>query len=199
MLYDSFPPVRNLLLETPERINVNALLPPRTSSSTPNKISAHAQPSPQSTSQPHAASPTLVNRPLRHRSLRPHALHDLLHIRLNHHPSHNHLAQRRMQRLKVENQIQLADILKQPVQRFDVYLNQIDEGERGLSGGRNDDEIEGGVVTVRNEGGDVVVWFRRGGGGAGGGEEGREGKEVAGALWTVGDEGEDFGDESLLD
>lgn len=43
------------------------------------------------------------------------------------------------------------------------------------------------------------MWFGRGGGGAGGGEEGREGEEVAGALWTVGNEGEDFGDESLLD
>lgn len=35
-------------------------------------------------------------------------------------------------------------------------------------------------------------------GGARGGEEGREGEEVAGPGWAVGDEGKDLGDESLL-
>lgn len=32
-----------------------------------------------------------------------------------------------------------------------------------------------------------------------GGEEGWQGEEVAGACWAMGDEGEDLGDETLLD
>ena len=53
-------------------------------------------------------------------------------------------------------------------------------------------------MAVGDEGGAVGV--RVGGGGAGaGGEEGWEREEVAAALWAGGDEGEDLGDEALLD
>lgn len=49
----------------------------------------------------------------------------------------------------------------------------------------------------------MAVGYERGGvgggGGRGGGEEGRKGEEVAAAGWAGGDEGEDFGDEALLD
>jgi len=52
-------------------------------------------------------------------------------------------------------------------------------------------------VAVGDEGGGVVV--RGGGAGVRRGEERREGEEVAAAGWAGGDEGEDLGDEALLD
>ena len=103
-----------------------------------------------------------------------------------------------MQGLKVEDEVQLAHVLKQFVQGLDVDLYQVDQGERGLGRGGDDDEEQGRVVTVGDEGGDVVVRLGRGVGGAGGGEERRQRKEVARARGPVGYEGEDLGDESLL-
>lgn len=105
-----------------------------------------------------------------------------------------------MQRLKIENQVQLAHILKQPVQGFDEDLDEIEEGERGFGGGGDDDEVERGVVPVGDERGSVVVLLTGLGVVAGGGcEEWWEREEVAGAGGACGDEGEDFGEESLLD
>lgn len=101
-----------------------------------------------------------------------------------------------MQRLEIKNQIQLAHILKQAVQRLDEHLDQIQQRKRGLGGCADQDEVEGGVVAVGDEGGGVVVGV---GGGGRRGEERGEGEEVAGGGGAVGDEGEDFGDEALLD
>ena len=70
-----------------------------------------------------------------------------------------------MQRLEVENQIQLADILEQAVEGLDEDLDEIEEGEGGFGGGGDEDEVEGGVVAVGDEGGGVVLL----GGGRGGG------------------------------
>ncbi len=58
-------------------------------------------------------------------------------------------------------------------------------------------------MPIGYEGGHIVGW-RFGAGGRRGGrplgrEEGWEGEEVAGARGAVRDEGEDFGDEALLD
>lgn len=104
-----------------------------------------------------------------------------------------------MQALKVEDEVQLAHILEQLVQRLDVDLDQVDQGERRLGGRGDDDEEERRVVPVRHQRGDVVVLLvARRVRGSGGGEEGREGEEIAGACWPVGYEGEDFGYEALL-
>jgi hypothetical protein len=104
-----------------------------------------------------------------------------------------------MQRLVVEYQIQFAHVLEQPVQRLDVHLDQVDQRQRGLGRRRDDDEVKGGIVAVGDERGDVVLVLRGGGARRGGGEEGWEGQEVAGTWGAVGDEGEDFGYEALLD
>ena len=84
-------------------------------------------PCPNSDTRPR---PRLINRPLRNPALTPHALNHLLQPRLNYNTTHDHLPQHRMQCLKIENQIQLAHILKQPVQRLDKDLDQIEERER---------------------------------------------------------------------
>ncbi len=74
-----------------------------------------------------------------------------------------------MQRLKVEDEIQLADVFKQAVERLDEDLNQVEQGERGFRGRGDQDEVEGRVVAVGDEGGGVVVGlgWARGRGGAG--------------------------------
>lgn len=53
-----------------------------------------------------------------------------------------------MQRLEIKYQIQLAHVFKQPVERFDEYLDEIEEREGGFGGGRDEDEVEGCVVAV---------------------------------------------------
>lgn len=102
-----------------------------------------------------------------------------------------------MQRLEVEYEIQLADILEQAVECLDEDLDEVEQREGRLGGGGDEDEVEGGVVAVGDERGAVGVGGV--GGGGAGGEEGREGQEVATGLRTGGDEGEDLGDETLLD
>ncbi len=53
-----------------------------------------------------------------------------------------------MQCLEVEDQVQLAHVLKQPIECFDENLDQVEESERGLCGSGDEDEIESCVVTV---------------------------------------------------
>ena len=73
-----------------------------------------------------------------------------------------------MQRLEIENQIQLTDVFEKAIEGLDEDLDQIEQGE-GCFGGRGDeDEVEGCVVAVRDEGGGVVVGLGRGCGGGGG-------------------------------
>lgn len=87
-----------------------------------------------------------------------------------------------MQCLKIEDQVQLANILKQPVQRLNKNLYEIKKRERRLGGGADENEIEGCVVAVGDQGGGVVV------GGAGGGRGGRgseERRETVGAGQKV--------------
>jgi hypothetical protein len=102
---------------------------------------------------------------------------------LDHNTANNHLAQRRMQGLEIEDQIQLADILKQAVQGLDIDLDEVDQGQRALGAGAYDDEIQRGIVAVGDEGRDVVVRCGRGLRGVGGGlraEERWQWEEVAG-------------------
>ncbi|OAQ97517.1 hypothetical protein LLEC1_01948 [Akanthomyces lecanii] len=104
-----------------------------------------------------------------------------------------------VQRLKVEDEVELADVLKELVERLDVDLDQVDQGERRLGRRRDDDEVERRVVAVRDERGHVVLLpggaVRR----ARGREQRRKRQEVAGARGPVRHEGEDFGNEALLD
>ena len=80
-----------------------------------------------------------------------------------------------MQRLKVEDQIQLADVFEKAVEGFDEDLDQIEQGERGLRRGGDEDEVERCVVAVCDEGGGVVVGLGRARGGGGGrGQQGWE-------------------------
>lgn len=164
------------------------------SSPSPDKVPAHTEAS----AQPRA--PRLVDRPLRHGALCLDPRDDPVEVRLYHHAADDHLGQGGVQALKVEDEVQLAHVLEQLVQRLDVHLDQVDQGQRRLCGGRDDDEEERRVVPVRHERGDVVLLLVAGRvGGSRGGEQGRQREEVAGAGWPVGDEGEDFGYEALLD
>lgn len=61
-------------------------------------------------SQPGTSS--LVNRPLRDCALRLDSRDDLVQLRLNHDPAHDHLAECRVQGLEIEDQVQLANILE---------------------------------------------------------------------------------------
>lgn len=163
------------------------------SSPSPDKVPAHTEACAQS------RAPRLVDRPLRHRTLGLDPRDYPVEVRLYHHAADDHLGQGGVQALEVEDEVQLAHVLEQLVQSLDVHLDQVDQGERRLGGRGDDDEEERRVVPVRHERGDVVVLLVAGRvGGSGGGEEGRQREEVAGAGWSVGDEGEDFGYEALL-
>lgn len=104
-----------------------------------------------------------------------------------------------MQRLEVEDEIQLADILKQLIQRLDVYLYQVDQRERRLRRRRDDDEVERRIMAVRHQRRHVALLFRRSVRRAGRGEQWRERQEVAGTCRAIRHEGEDFGYQALLD
>ena len=101
-----------------------------------------------------------------------------------------------MQRLEIEDQIQLAHVLEQSIQGFHEDLNQIQECKRRLGGGGDEDEVERGVVAVGHERWSIILLVR---GGAGGSEERWEWEEVAAAGWSGRDKGEDLGNEALLD
>jgi hypothetical protein len=53
-----------------------------------------------------------------------------------------------MQGLEIEDQVQLANILKQSVQRLDVDLDEIDQGQRRLGRRGYDDEVESRIVSI---------------------------------------------------
>lgn len=85
-----------------------------------------------------------------------------------------------MECFEIENQVQLAHIFEKAVEGLHEDLNEIEESQRGLSRGRNDDEVERRIVAVGDERGSIVV---RGGGCrrfAAVGEEGRETERSAG-------------------
>lgn len=76
-----------------------------------------------------------------------------------------------MQCLKIKDKIQLADILKQAIERFDENLDEIEKRKRGLGGGGYNDEVESCIVTVSDKGGSIVMGGARGGRFAAAGEE----------------------------
>jgi len=92
-----------------------------------------------------------------------------------------------MQSLKVEDQIQLTHVFEEAVQRFDKDLDEVKQGKWGFGGCADYNEVERCVVPICHEGRGVVVLGSCGrvGGSAGAGEKWREGKKVAGAVWTI--------------
>lgn len=118
----------------------NAVSPP-----CPREVGAHTKTAGQS------GGPAFVHRAFRNCSLRPDSRHYAVPIRLYDDAAYDHLRQRSVQRLEVEDEVQLAYILKQLIQSLDVDLYQIDQGERGLGRGGDDDEVEGRVVAVCHE------------------------------------------------
>ncbi|KAJ8112807.1 hypothetical protein OPT61_g4912 [Boeremia exigua] len=143
-------------------------------------------PRPQPPAPPHAypaGTPklALVDGPLGHAALALDPLNNPIKLCLDHYPPDNHLAQGGVQRLEVEDEVELAHVLEQAVQSLDEDLDQVEQGQRRLGGGGDDDEVEGGVVAL----------------GAGAGGRGAR-QEVAGRVGAVGDEGEDLGDQALL-
>ena len=85
-----------------------------------------------------------------------------------------------MQCLKVEYQIEFADILKKMVERLDKHMDKVQERERRLGRRADEDKVQRCVVPVGDERRRVRVCAGRGGRGAGRGEERWEGQEVAG-------------------
>ena len=84
----------------------------------------HAPISPSKSCKPHPSF-ALIHRPLRHRPLTLDALNHLLQLCLHHHTSYNHLCKRRMQRLEIEDQVQLADILEKAIEGLYEDLDEI--------------------------------------------------------------------------
>ena len=89
----------------------------------PDKVSAHAETCPQ------ANSPPFVHRSLCNCALCPNPGDDAIHIRFYHHSTYYHLSKCSMESFEVEDEVQLADILKQLIERFHIYLNQVDQRE----------------------------------------------------------------------
>lgn len=143
--------------------------------------------------------PRLVDRPLGDGALRAHAGDDALEVGLYNDAADDHLAESGVEGLKVEDEVELADVLKEAVEGLNVDLDEVEQSQGALGRGGDDNEVEGGVVAVGDERGDVVVRLRGRVRGARGGEERREREEVAGTVRPVGDEGEYLLDQALLD
>lgn len=80
-----------------------------------------------------------------------------------------------MQRLEVEDQIQLAYVLEKTIEGLDEDLDEIKKRKGRFGGCRYDDEVESRVVAVGDEGRCVVVGRR---GCAGFGAAGKERREA---------------------
>lgn len=92
-----------------------------------------------------------VHGPLGHGALGAHAGHDAVEVGLDDDAADDHLAQRGVHGLEVEDEVELADVFKEAVQRLDVDLDEVDEGQRRLGRRRDDDEVERRVVAVGHE------------------------------------------------
>lgn len=80
-----------------------------------------------------------------------------------------------MQRLEIEHEVQLTDILKECVEGLDIDLDEVEQRQWGFGGGADEDKVESRVVAVSDEGGRVGVLGSLAAGGSssrGAGEEG---------------------------
>jgi len=93
----------------------------------PDKVPSHPQPSAQ------AATSAFVRRALRNGALGLDSGNDAICVCLDHYATDNHFSQGCMQRLVVEDEVQLADIFEESIKGLHIYLDQVDQGEGGLS------------------------------------------------------------------
>ena len=118
-LIASLPPLRNAWL--PARVLLRPPSPP-----VPHKVAAHTKR--RADTRRGAAAAAAVDRPLGNGALRSYARNNAVEICLDDDAANNHLCQGRVHRLKVEDEVELADVLKQTVERLDVDLNKVDKG-----------------------------------------------------------------------
>lgn len=130
------------------------LSPAKRTTHTTNKAAAD-------TTSAAARSAHVVTRALRDSALGPDALDDAIEARLDDDAADYHFAERGVQRLVVEDEVQLADVFEQAVERLDEDLDQVEQRQRGFRRRADDDEVERRVVAVRDERRRVVV-LRRG-------------------------------------
>ncbi len=107
--------------------------------------------SPSSAAAAAASGAPLVYRPLRHAALAAHAVDDALERRLDDDAADNHLGERRVQRLEVEDEVELAHVLEEPVERLDEHLDQVEQRQRRLGRRADENEVQRCVVPVRDE------------------------------------------------
>lgn len=91
-------------------------------------------------SKSHAAFP-FVHRSLRNRALCLDALYHFVQLCFNYNAAHNQLAEGGMKGLKIENEVQFANILEQAVEGLYIHLDQVEQGERRFGRCGNDDEV----------------------------------------------------------
>ena len=95
------------------------MLPPRPQPS-------HTSTSPHRPSKPRTSTTAelpLINRPLCHSPLTLNPLDHSIKLRFDHYTAHNHFAQRGMQCLKIEDEVQLAHVFEEPIERLYEDLN----------------------------------------------------------------------------
>ena len=99
----------------------------------PRPQSAYTTTPPHRPSKPCPATTAklpLVDRPFRNSPLTLHSLDHPIKLRLDHDAAHDHLAQRGMQRLEVEDEVKLAHVLEEPVESLHKDLDEVEERER---------------------------------------------------------------------
>lgn len=98
----------------------------------PHKVAAHAERrgNPRAAAAVARQAVAAVDGPLGNSTLGAHAGHDAVEICFNDDAADNHFRQRRVHRLKVEDEVEFANVLEEAVERLDIDLDQIDEGER---------------------------------------------------------------------
>lgn len=61
--------------------------------------------------------------------------------------AHDDLVQQEERAVRVEDEVQLADVAEALVQRLDEDLDEVEDGQFGLGGVAAEDEVESGEVT----------------------------------------------------
>ena len=77
-----------------------------------------------------------------------HGGQDVVDVGLQHHAGHDDLVQDVAHSVRVEDEVQLANVLKALVQRLHEYLNQVQDAQVRLLLVHRKDEVQGGVVSV---------------------------------------------------
>ena len=76
--------------------------------------------------------------------------HDLRHVGLQHHPAHHQLVEDEVDRVHVEDQIKLTNILEALVKSLYEHLDEVQYPQLRLAAVHTEHEVEGGVVPANN-------------------------------------------------